>query len=133
MSYLVGVSAAAAIGGAVSGTLIPQVLASMNLFDVQSNQAFNANVGLRLVNGVIILIGTIATLAYFQFGKFSQTSEKTRFQNWIDGLGQVGQVFIALTFGFLFAGIFSAALTALIGRVLFSVDFIREILGLLTR
>jgi hypothetical protein len=133
MSYLVGVSAAAAIGGAVSGTLIPQVLASMNLFDVQSNQAFNANVGLRLVNGVIILIGTIATLAYFQFGKFSQTSEKTQFQNWIDGLGQVGQVFIALTFGFLFAGIFSAALTALIGRALFSVDFIREILGLLTR
>jgi hypothetical protein len=130
MSYLVGVSAAAAIGGAVTGTVIPQILASMNLFDVQSNQPFDANVGLRLVNGIIILIGTIATLAYFQFGKFSQANEKTQFQTWIDGLGQIGQVFIALTFGFLFAGIFSAALTALIGRVLFSVDFIRDILGL---
>lgn len=130
MSYLVGVSAAAAIGGAVTGTLIPQVLASMNLFAVQSNQAFDANVGLRLVNGIIILIGTVATLAYFQFGKYSQDSEKTQFQTWIDGLGQIGQVFIALTFGFLFAGILSAALTALIGRVLFLVDFIRDILGL---
>lgn len=133
MSYLVGVSAAAAIGGAVTGTLIPQVLASMNLFAVQSNQAFDANVGLRLVNGIIILIGTVATLAYFQFGKFSQANEKTQFQTWIDGLGQIGQVFIAITFGFLFAGIFSAALTALIGRVLFSVDFVRDILGLFLR
>ena len=44
MSYLVGVSAAVAIGGAVTGTLIPQVLASMNLLDVQANQAFDANV-----------------------------------------------------------------------------------------
>lgn len=132
MSYLVGVSAAAAIGGAVTGTLIPQVLASMNLFAVQSDQAFNANVGLRLVNGIIILIGTVATLAYFQFGKSSQPSEKTQFQTWIDGLGQIGQVFIALTFGFLFAGILSAALTALIGRVLFLVDFIRDLLGLFT-
>jgi len=130
MSYLVGVSAAAAIGGAVTGTLIPQVLASMNLFAVQSNQAFDANVGLRLVNGIIILIGTVATLAYFQFGIFSQANEKTQFQTWIDGLGQIGQVFIALTFGFLFAGILSAALTALIGRVLFLVDFIRDLLGL---
>lgn len=130
MSYLVGVSAAAAIGGAVTGTLIPQVLASMNLFAVQSNQAFDASVGLRLVNGIIILIGTVATLAYFQFGKYSQAREKTQFQTWIDGLGQIGQVFIALTFGFLFAGILSAALTALIGRVLFLVDFIRDLLGL---
>ena len=133
MSYLVGVSAAAAIGGAVTGTLIPQVLASMNLFAVQSNQAFDANVGLRLVNGIIILIGTVATLAYFQFGKYSQAREKTQFQTWIDGLGQIGQVFIAITFGFLFAGIFSAALTALIGRVLFSVDFISDVLGLFIR
>jgi hypothetical protein len=133
MAYLVGVSAAAAVGGAVTGTMIPQVLASMNLFDVQSNQAFDASVGLRLLNGIIILIGTIATLAYFQFGRLSQTGKRNQFQTWIEGLGQIGQVFIALTFGFLFAGIFSAAITALIGRVLFSVNFIRDILGLFTQ
>lgn len=130
MAYLVGVSAAAAIGGAVTGTIIPQVLASMNLFDIQSNQVFVANVGLRLLNGIIILIGTIATLAYFQFGKLSSINESSQFQTWINGLGQIGQVFIAITFGFLFAGVFSAALTALIGRVLFSVDFIRDIVGI---
>ena len=130
MAYLVGVSAAAAIGGAVTGTLIPQVIASINLFDVQTSQAFDANIGLRLVNGIIILVGTLATLAYFQFGKLSDSSEKSQIQTWIDGLGQVGQVFIAIMFGFLFAGIFSAAYTAFIGRVLSIVDFLRAIPGL---
>jgi len=130
MSYLVGVSAAVAIGGAVTGTLIPQVLASMNLLDVQASQAFDANVGLRILNGVIILVGTLASLAYFQFGKLSGSPQRTQFQTWIEGIGKIGQIFIAIMFGFLFAGIFSAALTAFIGQVISSLDFIRELLGL---
>lgn len=133
VSYLVGVSAAAAIGGAVTGTLIPQVIASINLLDLKPNQVFDATLGLRLVNGTIILVGTIATLAYFHFGRGSKSTEKFQIQNWIEGMGQIGQVFIAITFGFLFAGILSAALTALIGRVVFSVDFVRSILGIFVR
>jgi hypothetical protein len=128
MSYLVGVSAAAAIGGAVLGTLIPQVNASINIFDARSAQVFDASIGLRLVNGVIILIGTIATLAYFHFGKTRSGIQKTQFQAWLEGIGQVGQIFIAITFGFLFAGIFNAALTALIGRVTFVVEFVKSVL-----
>ncbi len=131
MAYIVGVSAAAAIGGAVLGTLIPQTLASMNLLDVQASQAFDADLGLRLVNGIVILIGTLTTLAYFQFSSLSNLTEKTQLQTWIEALGQIGQVFVAITFGFLFAGVFSAALTALIGRVLFAVDFIRSIIDLI--
>ncbi len=130
VSYLVGVSAAAAIGGAVTGTLIPQVIASINLLDLQTSQDFDVTLGLRIVNGIIILVGTIATLAYFQFGRGSKSTEKSQIQILIEGFGQIGQVFIAITFGFLFAGIFSAALTALIGRVLFSVDFVRSIIGI---
>jgi len=131
MAYIVGVSAAAAIGGAVLGTLIPQTIASMNLLDAQASQAFDADLGLRLVNGIVILIGTLTTLAYFQFSSLSNLTEKTQLQTWIEALGQIGQVFVAITFGFLFAGVFSAALTALIGRVLFAVDFIRSIIDLI--
>ena len=131
MAYIVGVSAAAAIGGAVLGTLIPQTLASMNLLDAQASQAFDADLGLRLVNGIVILIGTLTTLAYFQFSSLSNLTEKTQLQTWIEALGQIGQVFVAITFGFLFAGVFSAALTALIGRVLFAVEFIRSIIDLI--
>lgn len=133
MSYLVGVSAAVAIGGAVTGTLIPQVLASMNLLDVQASQAFDANVGLRILNGVIILVGTLASLAYFQFGKLSGSPQRNQFQTWMEGIGKIGQIFIAIMFGFLFAGIFSAALTAFIGQVISSLDFIRELLGLFSQ
>ena len=128
MSYLVGVSAAAAIGGAVLGTLIPQVNASINIFDAGSAQVIDASIGLRLVNGVIILIGTIATLAYFHFGKQRSGVQNTQIQSWLEGIGQVGQIFIAITFGFLFAGIFNAALTALIGRVTFMVEFVKSVL-----
>jgi len=130
MAYIVGVSAAAAIGGAVLGTLIPQTLASMNLLDVQAIQSFDAQLGLRMVNGIIILIGTLTTLAYFQFSSLSNLTEKTQLQTWIEALGQIGQVFVAITFGFLFAGVFNAALTALIGRVVFVVDFFRSIIDL---
>jgi hypothetical protein len=132
VAYLVGVSAAAAIGGAVTGTLYPQVSASINLFDWQSNQAFDLALGLRLINGVIILIGTIATLAYFHFGTSAPFNEKLKIQSWIGGLGQVGQVFIAITFGFLFAGIYSAALTALIERIYFLVDTLKSLLDIFT-
>lgn len=128
MAYLVGVSAAAAIGGAVLGTLIPQVNASINLFEAGEAQMFDASIWLRLVNGVIILIGTIATLAYFHFGRAGSGIQKTQFQTWLDGIGQVGQIFIAITFGFIFAGIFNAALTALIGRVTFVTEFVKSIL-----
>jgi hypothetical protein len=130
MAYIVGISAAAAIGGAVLGTLIPQTLASMNLLDVQAIQEFDENLGLRMINGVIILIGTLTTLAYFQFSSLSGITDKTQLQTWIDTLGQIGQVFVAITFGFLFAGVFNAALTALIGRVVFVIDFLKAIIDL---
>lgn len=132
VAYLVGVSAAAAIGGAVTGTLFPQVSASVNLLDWQSNQVFDLALGLRLVNGVIILVGTIATLAYFHFGINAPFNDKLQIQSWIGGLGQVGQVFIAITFGFLFAGIYNAALTALIGRISFLVDTLKAFLDIFT-
>lgn len=131
MAYIVGVSAAAAIGGAVLGTLIPQTMASMNLLDVQAIQEFDENLGLRMINGIIILIGTLTTLAYFQFSSFSGITEKAQLQTWIETLGQIGQVFVAITFGFLFAGVFNAALTALIGRVVFLIDFFRATIDLI--
>jgi hypothetical protein len=127
LALLVGVAAAAAIGGAVTGTILPQVNASINLLDLQSGEGFDANLGLRLVNGGIILLGTVATLAYFQFGE--RTAKTSSLRGWLDGLSQVGQMFIAITFGFLFAGVYSAALTALIERIFALVDLVKSIFG----
>jgi len=128
VAYLVGVGAAVAIGGAVVGTLYPQVNATISIFDLNTSQGFDSNRGLQLVNGLIILVGTVTTLAYFQFGTGSRLPNPSGVRSWLDGLGQVGQVFIAIALGFLFAGIYSAAMVALVERLSFIVDFLKSVL-----
>jgi hypothetical protein len=128
MAYLVGVGAAAAIGGAVTGTLFPQANASINLFDLQIAQERSANVGFYLLNGSIILAGTLTTLAYFHFGARPQPNQPPIRQAWINEISQVGQFFIAVTFGVIFAGAYSAALVALIERLNFLVNFLKPLL-----
>lgn len=128
MAYLVGVGAAAAIGGAINGTLIPQVLASINLFDRQAAQTVETGLAVSLMNSSVLLIGTVATLAYFHFGIRTRPDQSARPQAWIASLGQIGQVFIAIAFGFIFAGLVSAALVALIERLSFLVEFIDTVL-----
>ena len=113
MAFLVGVGAAAAIGGSILGTLFPQIQASM---DINSLRA------------VIILIGTLTTLIYFQFSTRSKQDETPRRNLVIEVIGWGGQAFIAITFGVIFAGIFSAALTALIERVTFLLNFVTSLL-----
>ena len=128
VAYLVGVGAAVAIGGAVVGTLYPQVNATIAIFDLNTIQGFDSNRGLQLVNGLIILVGTVTTLAFFQFGTGAQLPNSTGVRSWLDGLGQVGQVFIAIALGFLFAGVYSAAMVAFVERLSFIVDFLKSVL-----
>ncbi len=134
MAYLVGVGVAAAIGGAVLGTLFPQVGATINLFDIQAASAASAAGGPPLVEqlgrGAVILVGTLASLIYFHYGARSRPGEPTKRPEWLESLGWVGQVFIAITFGTLFAGVYSAALTALIERLHFLGDVIFSLAGL---
>jgi hypothetical protein len=113
VAFLVGVGAAVAVGGAVMGTLIPQTQASFNVFNPTSNgESWLA----RLFFGAIMLVGTITTLVYFHFGAKSTAGgpQRSKLVVW---LGWIGQVFIAITLGVLFAGVFAAALTAMIERL----------------
>ena len=107
IAYLVGVGAATAIGGAVVGTIFPQTSASINVF--VENDIFDA---------FWILVGTLTTLLYFHFGIRRKNSEDDVPQRpaWMDMIGNVGQFFIAVTFGALFSGVYLAAIMALIER-----------------
>lgn len=117
MAYLVGVGAAVTIGGALLGTLLPQLSATFDNFDVSLAVERNADTVLMIVNGAAILVGVIGTLAYFHFGASQKPDGTVRRNIIVSVLSWVGRVYIAVTFGVLFAGVYMAALTALIERM----------------
>lgn len=128
LAYLVGVGVATAIGGAVLGTVFPQISTSINLFDLGSLQP-GENFLVQFVKGSTILLGTATTLIYFHFGVRPQGEPTKSRPRWLEVLAWIGQVFIAITLGVLFAGVYSAALTALIDRIYYIVDFLFSLIG----
>lgn len=129
MAFLVGVGAAVTLAGALMGTLIPQVLGTINAFDTTSA---SGNIGLFIeiiTNGVIILAGTVLTLAYFHFGARPKADGSMRRLGLIEVLSWGGRVFIGIALGAVFAGVYSAALTALIERISSLINFITGLLG----
>lgn len=121
MAYLVGVGAAVALGGAVLGTIFPQTLAIVDLFNPISTGMVE-----RLFEGSIILIGAITTLVYFHFGARTTPAGPQR-GGLIRALSWVGQIFIGITLGAVFAGVYAAAMTAFIERIHFLWTFLSSI------
>jgi hypothetical protein len=110
MALLLGAGAAFAIGGAVVGTILPQSLSTINLFDLKSSEN-------NLVEGLIILTGTVTTLMYFYFGAKFENGKPIRRAGWIETVARVGQVFLFITLGSIYAGVFITAVTALVDRI----------------
>ena len=125
MALLVGVSAAVAVGGAVTGTLFPQIGATINLFDPHSATSA-AQLAEMIINGIWILAGVTTTLAYFHFSARITSDGSVRRFGLIELIAFIGSIFLAITLGVLFAGVYSAALTALIDRF----HFFGTLLGL---
>jgi hypothetical protein len=106
------------------GTIIPQTQASFNVFNsTRAGESWLA----RLFFGAIMLVGTITTLVYFHFGVKATAGgpQRSKLVIW---LGWIGQVFIAITLGVLFAGVFAAALTALIERLNFIWNYLTSVM-----
>ncbi len=115
MAILVGIGSAVAIGGAVTGTLIPQIGATINAFDVSKvSSPLEA-----LINGGFILAGAVTTLVYFHFSAGTTAEGNVRRFGLIEIIAFVGGIFVAIALGVLFAGVYSAALTAMIERLHF--------------
>ena len=120
MAYLVGTAAAVAIGGAIIGTVMGQARGAINAFDLSGAQSAGGPV-FQLGEAVIMLVGTVGTLAYFQFTARARPNQAPQRPAAVETLARIGQVFIAITLGSLFAGVLAAALTALIERLGFLV------------
>jgi hypothetical protein len=117
-AFLVGVGAAVAVGGALVGTLFPQVIATLSLPSISNIMSDIRTEGVyleRFLEGVVIILATVTTLAYFHFGAKATAGGPQR-SKIVNVLSWIGQIFIAITFGVLFAAVLVSAITALIER-----------------
>ena len=121
LGFMVGVAAAVTIGGALLGTISTQFFAVINLFDTNTLQ----NGGIyAFFEGVYILSGTISTLLYFQFYQPKDPPAKVSAANKaLDVTRFAGKIFISITLGAIFAGVFMASAFTMIERF----DFISEV------
>ncbi len=116
VAYLVGVGSAAAIFGALLGTIYP-------LVDQSTRELAGRDAGYILIFGIVILLGTVTTLVYFHYGAHPTPSGATRRNPLIEILAWFGQFFIVVTLGAIFAGVLLAVLTTFIERIRFVWDF----------
>ncbi len=115
-AFLVGVGAAIAVGGAIQGTLLPQINGASNYF----NSGF--------IQGILILLGATTTLISFHFSIKSSPNQIPKRNLIMEWVSSVGKVFISITFGVIFAGVYSAAMTALVERFVFLSDVFSRIM-----
>jgi hypothetical protein len=129
MAVLVGVGAATAVGGALIGTLLPQTQAAIDAFDLTSGGG-GSNFFIRLFEGTIMFLGTVLTLASFHFTAGRAPDGTVRRNPVFEGIAWFGRLFISITLGVLFAGVYMAALMAMIERLSSLFNFIRQFIGL---
>ena len=124
MAFLVGVGAAVTITGALGGTLLPQVFGTINAFDLNAAGARNIGFIEAISSGAIILAGTVFALIYFHFGAHPKADGSMHRLGVIEMMAWAGRIFIGITLGAVFAGVYAAALTALIERIASLINFI---------
>jgi hypothetical protein len=135
VAFLVGVGAAVAVGGAITGTLFPQITAG-----AQASSYPFADVSLlfsdpgvqleRLVSAGIFFVGTLTTLMYFFFIAPPKPGGGTARHPVMAGLASIGQFFIMVAYGALYAGALAASLAVLTDRVAYLWTAIGTLSGL---
>ena len=142
VALMVGVGAGGVVGGAITGTLIPQTLAAMDSLNPAVVAPQTGETGAeRLINVLIVLLGTVSTLSYFRFTGRSGQPDAGRYamRRVRTPLGAIpipwpilpflGEMFIALTFGVMFAGALAAVIVVLIERLQFLAGAVSVLLG----
>jgi hypothetical protein len=118
VAYMIGVGTAVAIGGAVTGTLLPQVRSTA----IPLTQGDGL---IAILSNLIMVFGTIATLLYFQFWvrgrSASGDAQRVALMRYA---AAVGQFFLMITLGVIYGGmilsgmaIFSERLITLYGWI----------------
>jgi hypothetical protein len=125
VAFLLGVGAALAIGGALVGTLLPQVEATAEV----TSYSERYGPGIGLFSGLFVLVGTIGVLLHFHFSRGQEGPLAGLREGLVRVWGGLGRWVILITFGALLATTFMSRLSLLVGRIEFLIDSVRGLLG----
>jgi hypothetical protein len=115
LAYLVGVGAALAIGGAVLGTAVPQVLAVLG-----TRQEVNGGAWWAVADTLLIALGAGGVLFRFTYtGRDGKYGLARTWSTLVNAWGRVGSAFLLVAFGALFATAIVSLLALLTVRVQF--------------
>jgi hypothetical protein len=119
-AFILGTGAALAIGGALLGTLLPQVRATILSIDpadyphaMDSSPALDAG---------IMVAGTVCALLSFYFRAPAPGGRASPGAALVHFAGRVGRYFIMIAFGALFANVVMSRVSLLLGRI----EFLRD-------
>ncbi len=107
LALIIGVGTAVALVGAISGTLIPLT------------RATTSTVTVNPVSGILLVVGVICTLVYFQYVGRRLPDNTVRRAAPVRALSLVGQGVIVITLGALYAAAILTSLTVFSERVSF--------------
>lgn len=116
LAPLIGIGTAVALVGAVAGTVVPLV-----------REAGEA-VGEDTVDGLVILVGVITTLIYFQYFAVERRGELRR-PRLLRGLSTIGQFFVMITLGALYAGAILTSLAIFSDVIRRQLEFVLDKVG----
>lgn len=116
LAFLGGVLAALAVIGITRGTLAPQILSTIGRFAPGQLMHETEPQWSAILEALMILLGVIAVLFVFHHRGQSKAGDVVK-PIFLEGIGSIGQIFIGITFGALFVGLFSSALIALISSL----------------
>jgi hypothetical protein len=122
VALLVGVAAAVVVGGAITGTLLPQSAAAIQSLNPSAVAPRTGEAGVeRLLVVVNILVATLLTLAGFRFtqGRATAGAGPESMGSWQRAVRLAGGFFIAVTFGVMFGGALAASVVVLAQRIQF--------------
>ena len=127
MAYLVGVGAAVVVGGAITGTLIPQSVAAAapSLFPTANNSLDYST----MIENWFVLAGTVFSLAYFHFGAKPRGGAAPEQPAIVKPFARIGAVYVSITLGALYAGALLSAMVILVERVYFLIDVLLRLPG----
>ena len=112
LAYLFGSGAALAIGGALGGALVPQLVATMVSLQPQG-------ASLDWINALLIVVGTLGAFLTFRFIQGGNRSWQRAYAVTTAAWGTLGKAFIMIAFGAILASLITARVTALVGQLYF--------------